>query len=77
MCVCVFPLTRLLVDISGEQPIGRLLGIRSGEIELPKVGHVEDGDAVSTRETLALYLRVKNTTHTVNAHTHTRRTFTA
>lgn len=67
VCLCAFPLTRLLVDISGEQPISRLLGIRSGEIELPKVGHVKDGDIVSTRETLALYLHVK-TQHT---HTHT------
>lgn len=66
VCVCfrafaraAVQLTWLLVDISCEQPISCLLGIWSGEIELPKVGHVKDSHAVSAREALALDLHGK------------------
>lgn len=59
MCVCSFNSrtpTWLLVDVGGEQPISRLLGVWSGEVELPKVGHVKHGHTMSTREALALNL---------------------
>lgn len=66
MCVCVCPTaapTWFLVDVGGEQPISSLLSIWTGEVELPKVGHVKDGHAVSAREALALNLN--ENTHTL------------
>ena len=55
VCVCEQP-TWLLIDVGGKQPVSRLFGIWSGEVELAKVGHVKGGHAVAAREALAFNL---------------------
>lgn len=73
VCVCVCPSatpTWFLVDVGGEQPISSLLSVWTGEVELPKVGHVKDGHAMSAREALALNLNGNTLAH-VNTNPHT------
>ena len=65
-CVSWSSPTGRLAHVVGKYPVDRLLGVRPSDVELAKVGHVEDRHAIPTCPALAANLKTsRESRHTV------------